>query len=403
MKHLYAALLATLSLGAVTASGADLHQLTGMKSVNGTIDRTYSYTPDNLVAEIVELNGEDRSVSTRKTFEYQDETRRLLQIDNYQDVAVTGKPEEFLHTGKDVFRYDARGRVEVREIWATYSADVPMFLSSVWRFSYDSSSGLLTEINVYYEQEGQEPILMTRHTYQYDENGKVARQDTYTPGMSTPSTYTTYSYKGFEDRISRQVNYSYNYSEQRMQIDSQVDYVYTDEGAISEINEYNSDRTMLVQQKVYDCSEGFSIRETVYPYDYVESFFGVQTPAFEITSEPITFYELKAYNEYDGQTHTADMFEYVYTTVKGDLPDVPDNPNAIATVNGDAAPSLRLSLAGDLLTVDGCRAADVVTLTDMQGRTVLAPTPYAAGISLDGLAAGAYILTTPAGSAKFVK
>lgn len=346
MKHLYISLAALLTSVFGGAQAADLYLLTSISSEKST-NQTFKYDDEHRVSEAVLINKEDPSLSTRRVFAYDADGRVSVET-TYQDLQVTGDPEQFQLVGQIKFVYNADGTVDKREVYGSYmSPGSEPVLESTYNYVYADNE--LSEVRVTVPIEGSEPKQIQRSTYQYDEEGRVVRKENYQSAIGSESllTVTTYVYGGIDGRISRQTDYSYDFSSNRLSISVSTDYLYYEDGAIKSIDEYNSDRTMLVQQKVYGYNEGFEMSEAVYPVNYDDSFYGAQTPAYEITSMPISSYELRAFNEFSGKTELADIFVYDYTQIEVDDPDEPNDPSAIKSIIADdAAPAVYFDLYG---------------------------------------------------------
>ena len=394
MKQLYSLMLA-MALPALPGAAAQVQFLREIVPVKQTETFSYTYDNDLRVIEAIHTYQETPDVNTRTTYQY-DAQGHLTEQLLYQNLLLTDDPADYVNVSRYTFGYDSESRVAERMVYIYAGEGQELMLGSKYAYQYNDN-GTLNLVLVYPPHNLETPSQRTEYTY--DTKGLLSQTETFsdTGGSMMLLTRTTYSYSQ-SGRLDQQIMYSYVFSENRLGIDSYVDYLYNEDGSLKSVDQYNNTRLMLLQQKVYLYDEAFDtpISDVVFPLTFEDEVHGVQVSPWVLTAVPPVGYELRGFNEYSGLCELDDVFDYEYSPESGSGSD----PNGIAQVT--AATGLSARLSGGRVVVEGLAPEAIVTLVDAQGRCVYAGA-YGSGVEASSLPAGVYIVATEAGAAKIAK
>ncbi len=381
MKKFFTLALAIAAGASMNAFGEAKYRLSRVIDEQYAINNVYQWNDQN---QLVKLST-DVDDYVYYLFFY-DEAGNINKVELYRD--EDGLDNYRLNI---VYRYEynSDNQLVKREAdnYVSFS-DVPLpSMPMVW--VYDTEGHIVQRIT-YRDQActqiGQEV------NYLYNDKGQLIQESDRTMDLETQSLQYSYRITFTYDENGNLVDKAYaSYSQSAYVINKHDFYVWDENGDLTEWYTTSALTTAKVSQYLYSYDLDVPAEEVIYPWIPEENFV-LETSIHSRVKHMVMNIDQKSRND-SGDMVLLYEWTYLYDELKND---------AIETVAADNA-EVAISLDGDMITFGNAdvKSAKVYTI---DGRLVLdAPALMAGKLPVSGLAKGAYVVTTAAGSAKFVK
>lgn len=356
-------------------------------------------------------------------FVYDDNTGLLQQVDEYFDMRVrTGytyndknqctrqtlyqeipvSSNNLYATSYYEFAYDEQGRMATSSLYGNFKPTDPASefeLQVIEYFTYDSQ-GRLSDSETYWGSDKSTPYSKTERVYNTAGLLSTITENQYDFGSGALASImrTTYTYDEAGKPLTTCTEKTpENSTDITPVVSAWTNYVYSADGNLEE--RYTTGRVnspdAKVTRMVFAVDENVPASEVIYPE--------LPQPYRESELYPLFVNQIITADEYypdddSGLAGPAPFYawEYEYSTVG----------NHVGIAAADAVAGKRLSGAtvdGDVLRLHGILQAGSVRIVDLNGREVLSAPAVANRVDVSGLAKGVYVVTTAAGSAKFVR
>lgn len=336
-----------------------------------TYDRAYcEYTYNDKGQCVTELMRQEIPVSSGNFYdvakvEYTyDEQGHMLTRINYNRPNATSPTAVMELVATQYYAYDSDGRVALMEEY--WGADKISRNASI-SYTYDSDGRLEKEVFTYFNMTN-EAFTSDESRYTYDSEGRLVKKCNLEGDIENGN---------------------------QLVVRSWVNYVYDEDGNL--VERYKTGATDSPDNKqesvLYTVDNAIPADQVVYPV--------IPEPYYGSSDWGTLLYELIMMDDYvfDLDTHESTTlhawtFDYDQISV----------PVGIGNVAANFGKSLAgVTVNGDNLRLHGVLGADNVRIFDLNGRCVKSLGATGNTISLSGLAKGAYVITTSAGTAKFIR
>ncbi len=359
----------------------------------------YYYNDMGLVTQAVIENNDTRSNSYYANYTY--DGGNLIKVEEFQDAFEEFDLDKYLPVNYVEYKYNSLNqRVERRNFnnWrAKEHPDEPNFiLGAVMIYEYNMN-GTLDKVTTYWDNN-----LTRLHqvdNYIYNDKGLLVKREL--------------SMADFQNNLTHNVNVNYIYDEgdqlievQQCQYDEATDheeieycnvYTYDAQGNMTSDSKMTASKMTVKHKFEYNYVndvDGHTIDDISYPIDYEEE---RQTTLFQGLR-----HVLDSYSEWDTDTMTDQLVKFdTFHCHYGVL-----RETGIKNVDAARPEAIGLTFAGvtgNRLMLRGIEAMDNVRVYDMEGRQLISDAYTTSGIDVTNLPAGAYIVSTANGAAKFVK
>lgn len=390
MKKIFTLALAMLAgvsatMSAQTMPTEPIYRLKAMVDYGYAMSYDYEWNEQN---QLVKLSTELNNQPMYYVY-YYDEAGNNDKTEMYRD--MNGLDDFEL---KQVYNYvwnDKNQLVKRNALSYVSFSDEPLkTLPMVWIYN---DKGLMVQCITYRDQECTD--IGQNIEYVYDENDRLVQESDMTYDLEAkelkPSYLYTYSYDA-EGRLVDIARGSYNASGVFSGVERHTGYIYDEDGDLIETFISTANIESKQSQSKYTYNKDISADQIVYPW-LVEDDFVLKTGRLGMSNHMVV--EIDDYSRADNGDMVL-LFEWTY-----DYEDV--EGNGIETVTDNSAAELAVSINGGMMTFGGADVKSAAVYT-LDGRLVMsAPALLGGALPVDGLADGVYVVSTPVGSAKFVK
>lgn len=380
-----------LAAAAVAPAAAETYRL---ESIIAKTELDKFYFKWNDINRIQTVDGkietETGPIYYRREFAYDAEGRQISEtlLQNKKESAYD--EDNWVKNDELRYVYNDLGQLDQRLSYYFDKNGEEVF-GSMTKFIYDEA-GLLQKENVYFDTD------MTFHLssdeYKYDAERRLIERLTLQPtdnGDLVAYSVVTFSYD--DDNLLTEVGeFDIDPTDgQRMPHAFKI-YTYDAQGNLTKIDMTGSNKVVPVATFEYEYNE-IPRAEILYPEAY-------EKPELNINYEyDYIKFGIKALNDYEMDNNTNQLFlfdtyNYNYEEIGG---------------SGIAAPTMVKGsivipvVAGGMLSLNGVDTMTPVTVYDLQGRPVMRADYRAAGLDINALPAGAYIVRAGSSVAKFTK
>ncbi len=398
MKKLFTLLCAA---AVTTASQAEvklwLESIKGDWSMNTT---EYKYSDTNKVRQIIKKNNDKPISSYYQMFTY-DSSDNLTRIAMYQDLLETFNYDEYVWMNYIDYKYNESGqcveRINYNHLKAKDHPYDPVFtLGGVLKYEYNLD-GKLETVKTYLDD-----TLYQIDKYIYNDNGLLERRE-----ISYASTINQFVH-------GTNVYYIYDEGDQLIEI-KQCDY---DEDTKEETTNYctlytyDAQGNLTLQEKV-DGTKNVVSQKFEYYYKPASFEYKLDEVAYPMNPEATRETELyqglrhvlDKYDQWENNLDTGQLVKYdTFTCEYTDLYDlVRPGVKMVDMARPESAGLTFAGVSGNRLMLQGINPMDAVRIFNMEGRLVVSDTYRTSGLDVTNLPAGAYVVSTSNGCAKFVK
>ena len=335
----------------------------------------------------------------RTDYTYNDKGQVVME-EGWQDKSVSGLDENYEQRYYVEYEYDEQGRVVARKTYNKLGS-APMMFSGMYVWEYDNAGRLAKMLD--YTDENRQNLLQ-EVLYYYNELGQLSytqdRINNFGTGEDNSRVEYVYDALGRITEIGSGKITDGTYKADRYEF-----FVYTDEGE-EELNpDAVLDETYLTgagrrtKQKMvkYLYNEDVRSENVIYPVTDIDALFdnSVQYSDYK--------FMLVERNEYMPDDITGCLVQIINWVYDYDEIEGINGIEAIEKINALGARILP-EVNGDVLTLNGVTNASVVSIYDLNGRKVFAGGNNTGNtVNVSSLEKGIYMVTTPEGSAKFVR
>ena len=335
----------------------------------------------------------ESDITVRSDLTYDEQGRCIRDMYN-QDLDRIGN--QFVQTSYVDYTYDEQGRLATRTNYSNTAENlsIPKWdLQAICYYTYDADGKLLKEE---YFRDDTKTIRVIFKEYQYNEAGQlVTLNDTYYKpgtGEEVSKGRVTYAYNDngtISEKCSMELDNNGQFFPRAYTI-----YVYADNGVIEEI--FTTGGSKNIENKLhsflYTVDETIPAADVVYPTSIPE-------PLYNSELMPAQPYMIMGVEEYvlgqdDAPLIRDHNWQYNYDD------EILGISNATAVVGSNLVAA---QVNGDVLKLVGLNMAENVTIVDLNGRVVKRFATTGSSINVADLAKGVYVVTTSAGTAKFVR
>lgn len=398
MKKLFTLLCAT---AIATASHAEVKLW--LESIEGkwTANKTeYKYSDTNKVRQIIQEYRDSPIRSYYQMFTY-DTSDNLTRIAQYQDLMEEFDYDLYVWMNYIDYKYNELGQCVERKNYNHLKAKEhpydPVFtLGGVMTYEYDAD-GKLDNVKTYMEES-----LYQIDKYVYNSQGLLERRE------------ISYARAGGQFVHNTNVNYKYNEVDQLIEIqqcdyDEQTDteivsfytiYTYDAEGNLSRQEKTDETKKTVTQKFDYyykPSSFEYKVDEVAYPMNP------------EATRDTELYkgltHVLDNYDQYEIQLNTGNlvMYDNFICNYTDEYEDVRPGVKMIDMARPESTGLTFAGISDNRLMLQGINPMDCVRIFDMEGRLVIVDSYRSSGMDITNLPAGAYVVSTSNGCAKFVK
>ena len=335
----------------------------------------------------------------RTDYTYNDKGQVVME-EGWQDKSVSGLDENYEQRYYVEYEYDEQGRVVARKTYNKLGS-APMMFSGMYVWEYDNAGRLAKMLD--YTDENRQNLLQ-EVLYYYNELGQLSYTQDRINNFGTWEDNSRVEY--VYDALGRITEIgSGKITDGTYKADRYEVFVYTDEGE-EELNpDAVLDETYLTgagrrtKQKMvkYLYNEDVRSENVIYPVTDIDALFdnSVQYSDYK--------FMLVERNEYMPDDITGGLVQIINWVYDYDEIEGINGIEAIEKINALGARILP-EVNGDVLTLNGVTNASVVSIYDLNGRKVFAGGNNTGNtVNVSSLEKGIYMVTTPEGSAKFVR
>ena len=335
----------------------------------------------------------------RTDYTYNDKGQVVME-EGWQDKSVSGLDENYEQRYYVEYEYDEQGRVVARKTYNKLGS-APMMFSGMYVWEYDNAGRLAKMLD--YTDENRQNLLQ-EVLYYYNELGQLSYTQDRINNFGTWEDNSRVEY--VYDALGRITEIgSGKITDGTYKADRYEFFVYTDEGE-EELNpDAVLDETYLTgagrrtKQKMvkYLYNEDVRSENVIYPVTDIDALFdnSVQYSDYK--------FMLVERNEYMPDDITGGLVQIINWVYDYDEIEGINGIEAIEKINALGARILP-EVNGDVLTLNGVTTASVVSIYDLNGRKVFAGGNNTGNtVNVSSLEKGIYMVTTPEGSAKFVR
>ena len=335
----------------------------------------------------------------RTDYTYNDKGQVVME-EGWQDKSVSGLDENYEQRYYVEYEYDEQGRVVARKTYNKLGS-APMMFSGMYVWEYDNAGRLAKMLD--YTDENRQNLLQ-EVLYYYNELGQLSYTQDRINNFGTWEDNSRVEY--VYDALGRITEIgSGKITDGTYKADRYEFFVYTDEGE-EELNpDAVLDETYLTgagrrtKQKMvkYLYNEDVRSENVIYPVTDIDALFdnSVQYSDYK--------FMLVERNEYMPDDITGGLVQIINWVYDYDEIEGINGIEAIEKINALGARILP-EVNGDVLTLNGVTNASVVSIYDLNGRKVFAGGNNTGNtVNVSSLEKGIYMVTTPEGSAKFVR
>ena len=335
----------------------------------------------------------------RTDYTYNDKGQVVME-EGWQDKSVSGLDENYEQRYYVEYEYDEQGRVVARKTYNKLGS-APMMFSGMYVWEYDNAGRLAKMLD--YTDENRQNLLQ-EVLYYYNELGQLSYTQDRINNFGTWEDNSRVEY--VYDALGRITEIgSGKITDGTYKADRYEFFVYTDEGE-EELNpDAVLDETYLTgagrrtKQKMVKYLYNADVRSenVIYPVTDIDALFdnSVQYSDYK--------FMLVERNEYMPDDITGGLVQIINWVYDYDEIEGINGIEAIEKINALGARILP-EVNGDVLTLNGVTNASVVSIYDLNGRKVFAGGNNTGNtVNVSSLEKGIYMVTTPEGSAKFVR
>ena len=335
----------------------------------------------------------------RTDYTYNDKGQVVME-EGWHDKSVRGLDENYEQRYYVEYEYDEQGRVVARKTYNKLGS-APMMFSGMYVWEYDNAGRLAKMLD--YTDENRQNLLQ-EVLYYYNELGQLSYTQDRINNFGTWEDNSRVEY--VYDALGRITEIgSGRITDGTYEADRYEFFVYTDEGE-EELNpDAVLDETYLTgagrrtKQKMvkYLYNEDVRSENVIYPVTDIDALFdnSVQYSDYK--------FMLVERNEYMPDDITGGLVQIINWVYDYDEIEGINGIEAIEKINALGARILP-EVNGDVLTLNGVTNASVVSIYDLNGRKVFAGGNNTGNtVNVSSLEKGIYMVTTPEGSAKFVR
>ena len=335
----------------------------------------------------------------RTDYTYNDKGQVVME-EGWQDKSVSGLDENYEQRYYVEYEYDEQGRVVARKTYNKLGS-APMMFSGMYVWEYDNAGRLAKMLD--YTDENRQNLLQ-EVLYYYNELGQLSYTQDRINNFGTWEDNSRVEY--VYDALGRITEIgSGKITDGTYKADRYEFFVYTDEGE----EELNPD---AVLDETYLTGAGRRTKQKMVKYLYNEDVRS-ENVIYPVTDIDALFHNSVQYSDY--KFMLVERNEYMPDDITGGLVqiinwvydyDEIEGINGIEAIEKINALGARIlpEVNGDVLTLNGVTNASVVSIYDLNGRKVFAGGNNTGNtVNVSSLEKGIYMVTTPEGSAKFVR
>lgn len=385
MKKFFTLALALLAGVSATVQAEPKYRLKAVVDYGYAMSYDYEWNEQNqLVKQSTEFNNQPMYYVY-----YYDEAGHNDKTEMYRDTNGTG---DFVLKQEYEYVWNDKGQLVKRNAlsYVSFSDEPLRTMPMVWIYN---DKGLMVQCLTYIDQEC--TTIGQKAEFVYDENDLLTQESALTYDMEAKELKPSYLYTYSYDEAGRLVDIargSYSATGAYSGVERHTGYIYDEDGDLIEtfISTANIESKQSQSKYIYD--KAIPADEVVFPW-LVEDDFVLKNGRLGMSNHMVV--EIDDYSRADNGDMIL-LYEWTY-----DYEEI-DN-SGIETVADNAAAELAVSINGGMMTFGGAdvKSAKVYTV---DGRLVMsAPALLGGALPVSGLADGVYVVSTPVGSAKFVK
>lgn len=386
MKKFFTLALALGVGAAVCVNAENIYRLKSVKDDQYATKKLYFYDDNNVLIKY------DTDVEPNFYHDYTyNEDGLLIRDELWLD--RTGLGDYFRNIYYD-YTYTEDGLLDTRTGYtsASFTNYEPLF-SGMMKWVYDLE-GKVVEVLTYAKPEISEASLTQTDEYYYNEKGLVSRIDYSHPAEIGSSTWEManrdeYTYDE-KDRLVEITHWAV--STNALSVFKHTFFVYDHRDDLIETYETgtNVNNKQSSHEYYYD---DIPVSQVIYPYSIEENKILIGANANQFNRMAHRCLMSMDYSVADdGSLALLFEWEYDYDVIQG------------AGIEGvEAAPAFEASVADGVLTLAGVSADSSARIYDLEGRLLKSVSRVGAGVPVGSLAEGVYVVSTDAGSVKFVR
>lgn len=387
MKQFFTLALALLAGATAAVSAEPAYRLKSVTDYGYAMNYVYEW---NELNQLEKMSTEFNNTPMYYLY-YYDEAGNNVKTDMYSDMIGLG---EYKHRQTYNYEYNDKNQLVLRTALSYVSfQDEPLkTLPMKWFYN---DLGNVVQCVTYRDQECTDVGQQVDFVYDPETNLLVQESD-LTYDLEAKELLPTYKYTYSYDENGRLVDIargSYNASGTFSGIERHTGYVYDEDGDLIESFTSTANINSKQSQLVYTYDKDIAADQIIYPL-LVEDDLVLKTGRLSMIEHMVL-----GINEYSRADNGDMVLLYEWTYEYDDI----TGGDAIETITDNASANLAVSINGGMMTFGGVdvKSAKVYTV---DGRLVLsAPALIGGALPVSGLADGVYVVSTPAGSAKFVK